>query len=79
MIAYRRTADSKEYLRMYPVKAAAEADAASTSLDVAGITNFEGCSTDYDLSPQTDVITVTKTYGSFTDERVSTYHYCLPD
>lgn len=36
-------------------------------------------SSDCDLSDQTDVITVTNDYGSFTDERVSSYHYCLPD
>lgn len=54
-------------------------DAAGTSLDVAGITNFQGCLSEYDLSDQSDVVTVTNTYGTFTDERISTYHYCLPD
>lgn len=46
--------------------------------DIGRCRCFEGCSSDYDLSPQSDVVTVTNTYGSFTDERISTYHHCLP-
>jgi hypothetical protein len=78
VIAYRRDAASKEYVRMYPVKAAAVADVAGTTLNVTGITNFLGCISKYDFEPQIDTITVTKTYGTFTDERISTYHHCLP-
>ena len=64
---------------MYPTKAAAVKDAAGTSLNIAGIANFQGCLSEYDLSPQMDNITVTKIYGTFTDERISNYHYCLPE
>ena len=76
---YLENAEGKEFLRLYPVKAAAVSDAAGASLNVEGITNFQGCLSEYDLSPQTDTITVINTYGSFTDERISTYHYCKPE
>ena len=75
---YFEDAEGKEYVRLYPVKAAAAADA-GTSLDVQGIANFQGCLAEYDLSPQTETITETNTYGPLEDERNSTYHYCLPD
>ena len=76
IFAYMEDADKKQYLRLYPVKAAAVKDAAGTSLDTAGITTFQGCLPEYDLSPQKDTIIVAKSYGIFTDERISTYHYC---
>ena len=64
---------------MYPAKAAAVKDAAGTSLDIAGVANFQGCLSEYDLLPQKEIITVTDSYGTFTDERISTYHYCHPE
>ncbi|MCY3578724.1 MAG: fibronectin type III domain-containing protein [bacterium] len=79
VFAYMEDAAGKQYIRMYPTKAAAVKDAAGTSLNIAGIANFQGCLSEYDLSPQMDPITVTKIYGTFTDERTSTYHYCLPE
>gem|GEM_PF-5753936 len=78
VLAYKRDAAAKEYVRLYPVKAAAEADAVGTSLDVVDIENLQGCLSEYDLSPRMDTITVTNIYGTFTDERISTYHHCLP-
>ena len=79
VVAYKKDASAKEYIRVYPSKEAAVADAAGTNLDVQSITNFEGCLAEYDLSPQTETLTDSHTYGTFTDVRISTYHYCLPD
>ncbi len=77
-MAYQRNASGKEYIRLYPVKAAALADA-GTSLDVQGMANFQGCLAEYDLSPQTDYESDVHRYGTLTDIRFATYHYCLPD
>lgn len=79
VMAYKRDADGNEYVRMYPVKAASVADAVGTTMDVAGIQNFQGCSSEYDLSSQSNTITVSHVYGSLSDTRISTYHHCLPD
>ena len=79
VFAYMEDSAGKQYVRMYPAKAAAVRDAAGTSLDIAGLENFLGCLSEYDLSAQEDIITVTNAYGTFTDERISTYHYCHID
>ena len=75
---YSKNAEGKEFVRLYPIKAAAVADA-GTSLDVQGIANFQGCLAEYDLSPQTDYEADVHRYGTLIDIRISTYHYCLPD
>ncbi len=75
---YMEDAEGKEYVRLYPTKSAAAADA-GTNLDVHGVVNFRGCLAEYNLSPQTETTTKTNTYGTLTDTRIGTYHYCLPD
>ncbi len=75
---YMEDAEGKEYVRLYPTKAAALADV-GTNLDVHGVANFRGCLAEYDLSPQTETTTKTNTYGTLTDTRIGTYHYCFPD
>ena len=79
VVVYYNNAEEGEFIRLYPVKAAAAADAAGTSVNVQAIANFQGCLSEYDLTPQSETITITNTYGTLTDERISTYHYCLPD
>ena len=78
VVGYWQDAAEKEFIQLFPVKAAAVA-AAGTSLDVQGIANFQGCLSGYDFSPQTETINDSHTYGTLTDIRITTNHYCLPD
>jgi hypothetical protein len=71
-------AAGKQYIRLYPTKAAAAKDAAGTSLNITGLQSFNGCLSTYKFAAWEDEITKIKTYGTFTDERISTYHYCRP-
>lgn len=70
---YRKAMSGTETLKLFPTVAAAIA--AGTPLTT---TNSAGCLSPYKIRPRSETITETNTYGSFTDKRVSTYHYCDP-
>ena len=68
---YSKHSDGAETLKLFPTAAAAIA--AGSPLTT---TNTAGCLSPYQITPRSDTVTDTSTFGTFTDTRKSTYHYC---
>ena len=75
VIAYISQNNGVETLKLFPTVSAAIA--AGTPLNTA---NVAGCLSPYEITSRSETITEEQTYGSsFTDTRISTYHYCDPN